>query len=87
MNYYKYSLLNFGKGVVGFTALAGIIGQPTPLRRTEIDPLNKYKLMKRTKELNNSKIGYFWRLLVPTEMSEFTATNRVCRQRFFHFIR
>ncbi len=36
-----------------------------------------------TKELNNSNIGYFWRRLVPTEMSQFTATNRVCRQRFF----
>jgi hypothetical protein len=41
----------------------GIIRQPTPLRRTEIDPLNRGKLTMLTKELNNSNIGYFLEII------------------------
>jgi hypothetical protein len=41
-------------GLAVVSMLAGIIVQPTPLRRTEIDPLNRGKLMMLTKEFRPS---------------------------------
>ena len=41
------------------------------------------KSMILAKELNNGNIGYFWMWAVPTEMSQFAATNGVCVRHFF----
>jgi hypothetical protein len=36
-----------------------------------------------TAVLIQEQMGQFWRLVVPTGMSQFAAKNRVCRQRFY----